>query len=431
MILRPDQEFFLSLIRDGFRAGYRRVLAVAPTGFGKTVCFSYMAAHARGKVGIVAHRIELIDQIQATLAAWGARAEVFSVWSRRPHGPFDFLIVDEAHHAAHGTSWHKVIAANPDAHVLGVTATPCRLSGEGLRASFQTLIEGPTTAELIQAGHLARYRYYAPTLIQTAGIRSVRGDFASAALAAASDRAHVTGDAVAHYQKLAPGRRALAFCVSVQHAHHVAEHFKSAGIQAAALDGTLSGETRASRVAGFKAGRIQVLTSCELVSEGFDLPAIEAAILLRPTQSLALYLQQVGRALRQHPGKTEAIILDHAGNALRHGLPDDPRAWSLAGIDRKPRNEPGVRECPACYAALPPATLVCTYCQKPLPPKPRTVEEVKGELEEVKRVERLSAQQERKAAATLEQLQAIERARGYRPGWARHVWSARGQRGRV
>ena len=211
---------------------------------------------------------------------------------------------------------------------------------------------------------------------------------------------------------------------------HVAEQFRAAGISAQAIDGAMDRTLRASVLSEFSAGRIQVLASCDLISEGFDVPAIEAAILLRPTQSLGLYLQQVGRALRTFPGKTEAVILDHAGNVKRHGLPDEDRVWSLEGAPKKkgaPKSEVPVKTCGSCFATVHSAATHCA-CGFEFPVQRREVEQVDGELQEVDLATAIrERRQEQGKAQTEQDLVALGRSRGMkRPElWARHVMRAR------
>lgn len=321
--------------------------------------------------------------------------------------------------------------------MLGVTATPERLSGEGLRGTFSSMEIGPTTKELIALGYLSPFRIFAPPQHAADGVRTRMGDFERKALDCAINKPSITGDAVEHYGKLGMGRRALVFCVSVQHAKNCAEQFSTAGYQSASLDGCMDRTAREHIVAGFSSGRIQVLTSCDLVSEGFDLPAIEVAILLRPTQSLALFLQQCGRALRTYPGKEYALILDHAGNTERHGWPDDERDWSLDGRGKRSKSDCEkaltVRVCGQCFAASKAPIEACPYCGYVWPPKPREVEKVDGELQEAVRRERIQANKAEQAKAyDLQGLIALGRKRGYRQPdyWARCVWQARQGRGR-
>jgi superfamily II DNA or RNA helicase len=225
----------------------------------------------------------------------------------------------------------------------------------------------------------------------------------------------------------------------VAHADHVAEKFQQAGYKALRLDGTMTDFERKTAIDGLARGQLQVLTSCDLISEGFDCPVVTAAILLRPTKSLSLYLQQVGRALRPADGKDKAIILDHVGNVIRHGLPDEKHTWSLDG---EPPAQPGeaegddlsVRQCPRCYAAHAWAEK-CPNCGHEYVVAGRTIEEVAGNLTELTAAQiealRRMRREEIKQALTAEALQAIARKRGYKPAWVDHVLRARQQKSDV
>jgi superfamily II DNA or RNA helicase len=242
------------------------------------------------------------------------------------------------------------------------------------------------------------------------------------------DRPTVTGDAIAHYQRLAAGQQAIAFCCNVAHAISVCDAFKTAGIAAELLLGNTPG--REQVVADFAAHRIRVLVTVDVVSEGFDVPAASCAILLRPTQSLGLYLQQVGRVLRPAPGKEHAVILDHVGNVTRHGFPDDSRDWSLDDRMRRSKGTPApsVRTCPECFAAFKPQPQ-CPVCgAQCVPIKSRVIRELAGELQEMKR--RTQQRQQQGQARTLKELIHLGQARGMKNpvGWAKHVYFARGQR---
>jgi DNA repair protein RadD len=457
--LRPYQNTLIERARANFIVGKNSQLLVLPTGGGKTVCFSYMAGRAVEKglrVWILAHRVELLDQISKTLLQFGVphgvvapgylgdrrkpvqMASVFTLARRLDrYDPPDLIIVDEAHHAITDSTWGRVVTAFPNAKLLGVTATPIRLSGEGLGDLFQSMVVGPTMRELIELGALSPYRLFAPAGVDLDGVHTRMGDFVRGELAAAVDKPKITGSAVEHYKKLAAGKRAVAFCVSVEHAVHVAEQFRANGISAQAIDGGMERGLRASVLSEFSAGRIQVLASCDLISEGFDVPAIEAAILLRPTQSLGLYLQQVGRALRTFPGKEEAIILDHAGNVKRHGLPDEERVWSLEGAPKKKgakKSEVPVKTCGSCFATVHSAATHCA-CGFEFPVARREVEHVDGELQEIDLATAIRQRRQEQGLAQSEaDLVALGRSRGMkRPElWARHVMRARAaKQGRV
>lgn len=461
--LRPYQSEVVAAIRQAYGDGRRAPLLVLPTGGGKTTVFGYVTTSAAAKgrcIYLLCHRAELVKQIAATLARFGCPHTVVApgpivrqcqVEQFKAHGRTfvtagtrvivasvqtlvkrldtipadqhpDLIVVDEAHHLTADSTWGRIVSAFPQARLLPVTATPCRLDGKGLGKGAggfaDALIMGPTMAELIEAGFLSRYRIFAPpTALDLTGVRTRAGDYAKDQLATAVDKPSITGDAVAHYQRLAPGKRAVAFCVSVAHAQHVAGEFAAAGIPAEFLDGTQDAGERDRIIQRFTRGETLVLSSCDIVSEGFDLPAIEVAILLRPTQSLALYLQQVGRALRVFPGKTEALILDHVGAVVTHGLPDEDREWSLDGVQKKPRaaandNDEAIdriNTCPKCFTVHLPAPS-CPTCGHVYPVRERKVERADGELVELQ-AEQLEAIRRQKRvmqgqAQTVEQLVA-------------------------
>ena len=457
MKLRGYQQQAIDDLRAAYRAGARAPLLCLATGGGKTIIFSAIAqsAVARGhKVLILVHRRELLHQASRKLTAIGVDhgliaaglpmtdqpVQVASVQTlvRRIHTMTwqpSLIIIDEAHHAAAG-SWDRVLRHWPDAFRLGVTATPCRLDGRGLAQAFDHLVLGPSVASLIDAAYLTGARIYAPPQIaDLSGIRKRAGDYAADQAADAMNRPTVTGDAIAHYQRLAAGQQAIAFCCSIDHANSVCAAFTAAGINAA----TLLGNTpdRDQVVAAFGAGTLQILVTVDVVSEGFDIPAASCAILLRPTQSLGLYLQQVGRVLRPAPGKSHALVLDHVGNVTRHGFPDDHRDWSLAdGIKRTTGTAaPSVRTCPECFAAFKPQP-ICPCCGAACAPiKSRVIREMAGELTELRREavrqrieDRQRGRRDQGRARTLSELLALAKQRGYSPGWAYRIFHARGQR---
>lgn len=454
LTLRPYQQQAVHDLRLAYRDGARAPLLVAPTGMGKTVIMADIlrSLAARGRSAMVlVHRRELIAQTSAKLtladvphgiiaagtAAADAPIQVASVQTlarrlERTTAQPDLIVIDEAHHAVAGT-WGKALAHWPNALRLGVTATPVRQDGRGLKAVFDKLVLGPATAELISDGFLCPSRLYAPPAVaDLSGLRRRAGDYAIEEAAERMDRPTVTGDAIAHYRRLAAGQRAIAFCCNVNHAEHVCTAFNHAGIKAATLLGSTDPLRRDVAVSRFAAGDLQVLVTVDVVSEGFDIPAAGCAILLRPTQSLGLYLQQVGRVLRPAPGKTHAVVLDHVGNVHRHGWPDDPREWSLD--DRLKRTGPAgpaaptVRTCEVCFAAFPPQP-VCPCCGTLAKLSAREIQQRDGELQELARK---AVTRERRQARTLQELIHVGQARGMKNpvGWAKHVYFARQQAGR-
>ena len=449
MILRDYQQQGIDDIRQAFLTGYRRPLYVLPTGGGKTVMFTFMARSAaeRGKrVCILVHRRELLLQTCAALQARHGRiapgclrtrddiqvATVQTLVNRLDEYDFDFVIIDEAHHAK-ARSWMKVIEAYPDATVLGVTATPCRLDGQGLGDVFQVLVEGPTVTELTDDGYLAPAVVYAPSTIDTSGIHSARGDFVRKELAAAADKPTITGDAIAHYRKYADKLPAIAFCVSVEHAEHTAAQFRSEGYRSVSVDGKTKQHIRDGAIRDLAENRLDVLTSCEIISEGVDVPLVSCGIMLRPTHSMGLAMQQMGRILRPAHGKEHAIILDHAGNCLRHGLPSTPREWSLNSKKRKSNgngNGPPIRQCSKCYHVHAPAPN-CPRCGYEYEVQSREIDHVEGELAKVDVDPAVMARRkEQGRARTYEELVEYGKKQGYRDGWARILWNIRKGKGR-
>jgi len=291
------------------------------------------------------------------------------------------------------------------------------------------LIVGPSVAELIRDGYLVNARTFAPvTGPDLRGVRTRGGDYDPVALAQAMDRPALVGDAVEHYSKLAPGLPAIAFCVSVQHAQDVAAAFQAAGWRAVAVHGAMHAAERDAALCGLAMGAVQVLCAADLLSEGVDIPVVGAVLLLRPTQSLALHLQQVGRGLRPAPGKQTLVVMDHSGNSLRHGLIDAPRRWSLAGRPKRERNAaPAVRRCTHC-GLVQSGRRSCPHCgyAAPRPTAPKTMA---GTLTELRRLAPAMSYREIANGEFSEgELRAIARARGYRRGWVRHRLQAQQKR---
>lgn len=392
--LRDYQDACVNDLRQAYAAGSQAPLLVLPTGGGKTVVFTYMATRAaeKGKrVLLLGHRRELIGQMSAALGRWNCPHGVISPDAKVSNAPvqvgmvqtianrinldkqgrykFDLVIIDEAHHATKNSTWGRVLQHNAGAKLLGVSATPCRLDGKGLGTHadgfFDRMVIGPTMPELIAMGNLVRPVVYAPAQsIDLTGVKKSRGDFALGALAGAVDRAPIIGNAIKEYQQYADRRSAIAFTVTVEHAGHVVEQFKAAGYQAAVLTGSTPDKERARMIRDLGNGQLHVLASCNVVSEGTDIPAVFAAILLRPTESYALAMQQIGRALRPSSGKDRAIILDHADNVRRHGLPTDEVEWSLDGLKRKKRKKTTAptKICTGCRCHLALSARVCPEC---------------------------------------------------------------------
>lgn len=450
--LRSYQKKGADDIRRAFADGFKSPLFVAPTGSGKTVLFSYIADQTQQRsrrVCLMVHRAELIRQICTSLLSFDVSygliqsekipqpdklTQVASVQTlvqrldrvKRP----DLLIIDECAHAT-AKSYQRIIDYWPDVPKIGFTATPARLDGQSLGDIFDHLILGPTVKDLTDTGFLAPAVYYCPpSNLHLEDVKSIGGDYDRGHLEALMDTPKITGDAVDHYRRICAGKPAVAFCTSIKHAEHVVASFRASGFSSDMIEGKMDERTRITRVRDLSSGKLHVLVSVDLISEGFDLPVITTALLLRPTQSLSLHLQQLGRPLRPYPGKKHAIILDHVGNCLRHGLAADPRTWSLETVDlRQARKNPSkvaIRQCPQCFRVFEPAP-VCPGCGYIFPVQSRMIQEVAGDLVELSGEEMRSRQakvdeRERKERLHLE---GIAKQRGYAKGWVAHILQAR------
>lgn len=452
--LRPYQNKLIEMTRDQMMK-HKSVLIQSPTGSGKTATTAEMLrlASLKGKRSwFIVHRRELVKQsvvafhnigLQVGVVAAGfpeakkMPVQVCSIQTlvrrheRMP--PPDFIVWDECAHIA-AKSWASLYGKYKDKFHVGLTATPWRLDGTGLGTWFQTMVCGPSVEWLISHGYLSPYKLYAPSKMNTAGLHVRMGDYVTSELVSIADRPSITGDAIKHYVKHSAGKRAIVFCVSVEHSKHVTAQFNAAGIPSEHVDGETDPLERDMAIDRFRKGETLVLSNVELFGEGFDLPAIETVILLRPTKSLGLHLQQIGRGLRTFPGKENAIILDHAGNTMEHGLPDDDCKWSLLGIQSTKKgseNAGSVRICPSCFGANRPIFKQCQHCGHVFEIKYRKVDHQDGDLSEVDvekiRKQRLVEQGQHKDYQSLVEL---GKKRGYKFAhrWAKFVLLARKQK---
>lgn len=451
MQLRQYQLQAIDGLRQAFLQGHRSALLVMPTGAGKTACFTSMAASATSKQKrtlILVHRRELINQASSKLKLLGVEhgiiaagfepsshdvqvASVQTLVRRLNKIDFrpDLLIADEAHHAVAG-SWDTIIKHFSDALLVGVTATPERLDGRGLGSHFQSLVIGPYVDDLVADGYLSPHKVFAPPIgVNLSKVKMRGGDYAKDELGEIMDKPAITGCAVAHYKRLADGLPAIAFCVNVAHATSVCNSFVDAGYRAKLVTGEMPMDQRDEAISGLADGRTQILCSVDVVSEGTDVPAVSCAILLRPTASTSLYMQQVGRVLRPQPGKV-AIIIDHVNSTRKHGFVDDRRSWSLdskAKRQRKDEPAPSVRQCPQCFAAFKPQP-ICPCCGHVFETKEGGILNLKGDLQELRKEqarERRQFKAEQAKARTLDELLALAARKGYKPGWAYKIYHGR------
>lgn len=460
--LRPYQNEHAGEVRQSFLDGFLAVLLVLATGAGKTIIFCYialMAAMRGNSVLILAHRDALIKQASRKLNENGVdhgiimagytpkpycKVQVASVQTmvrRIKKQKFDFklIIVDEAHLSC-AKSYHLILGSMPDARVLGVTGTAGRLDGKGLGrhagGHFDKIIVGTSTPDLIKMGWLVRPVVYAPEAqLDLSSVEKTKGDYDEAQLAAVVDRPVITGSAVEHYKRICNGVPAVAWCINLKHAEHVAAELTAAGIPAAMLKGDHTGDERDAVMAKLTSGEIKVVTFCQLLVEGVDCPAIGCIILLRPTYSLTSYLQVIGRGLRPDPADPSKVccyVLDHAGLTWRHGLADEVREWTLDGVKKRKKKDGDKKgpkvdivQCNNCWAVFN-AAPICPQCGQDMPKRTRTIEEVEGELHEVTpemvAARRKNRNREIHAAQTLDDLRALGQKYGYKDGWADVKW---------
>lgn len=380
---RPYQADVESRTELAWASGARNVLAVMPTGAGKTFLISRHVSRRRAAC-VCAHRSELVTQISTALAREGVRhrvigppalsracsaahldevgrdfvdpgariaaAGVDTLRNLSPSDPWlaqvELWVQDEAHHVTAENKWGDVCGMFPNAIGLGVTATPMRADGKGLGRHadglFDTMIVGPSMRDLIDEGYLTDYRVIsAPSDIDLSSVPVAgSGEYSPKPLAAARKRSTLTGDVVKEYLRWAPGKLGVTFDVDIESATATAAAFRAAGVPAEVVTGKTPEALRRAILRRFKSREILQLVNVDLFGEGFDLPAIEVVSFARPTMSYGLYVQQFGRSLRKLDGKLRAIIIDHVGNVIKHGLPDAPREWSLNRRERKSRSAP-------------------------------------------------------------------------------------------
>ena len=428
--LRPYQQELYDRTVKAYNQGFKRPLIVAGCGSGKSYLFLKMAEHASksGLVMILIHRIELKEQHIKLFKDNGIPMEniviesVFTVVNHLDRYPKPRMIILDEAHLSRSNSWLKVIS-HFNTYCVAFTASPIRLDGKPLKDVYDTMIETVSVRWLIDNNYLCDYKYYAPSVVDVSKLKKRGGDFATEELEKTMIKPAIYGDVIEHYKKLEEGRKTIAYCVSVKHSIQTAEEFCKAGFKAKHIDGTTPKKERQLIVEQFRNGEIEILCNCMLIVEGISISDCDCCLLLRPTCSLALYIQSSMRCMRYTEDK-EALILDFVGNYQRHGLPDDQREWSLeSGVKQNSRfNEKGelvVRQCLNCYGTFKTAP-VCPYCGFVYESTAEEIKQYKDiELQEiraaqVKKVESYKAPEE---CTTRQELADYAKLHGYKPGW--------------
>lgn len=438
--LRDYQQDLYSKAQNAFRNGNKRVLVCVGCGAGKSYIFAKMAERAKGPALVLTHRQELKEQTSRLFADNGINARIEMILTEANRlGQYEkpsLIITDEAH-LSRSNSWMKVLDYY-NTYTVGFTATPIRLDGKPLGDIYDELVTGVSVRWLIENHRLAPYEYYAPTAVETDGLKVQMGDYVIKDLEQLmSDRA-IYSDVLKSWEKLAKGQKTIAYCVSVKHAKETAEMFQEAGYPAVAIDGSTPPKKRSQIMSDFRDGKIMVLCNVGIISEGVSIDDVTCCLLLRPTESHALYWQQGMRAMRYQPGKV-ATIIDCVGNYSRNPLFDAEVEWSLTQSAKKKSriNTEGdffIRTCPKCYKVFKTAP-ICPYCGEEYPLHPREIKahenielaRISAEEAEKAERERKKARMEQGQAKTFPELLAIGKARGYKnpSAWAYAVMKGR------
>jgi len=460
--LRPYQSDTINNLRESMKAGFRRIVLQLPTGGGKTRIAAEvirMANEKRNRTLFLAPRRELITQACSALVRQGLRPGVIMAGEPRDLGAdvqvasfdtlharairshrmampeADLVIVDEAHLSI-AESRKTIIAHYGDARIVGLTATPARGDGRGLGEIYEDLVIGPSVAHLVDEGYLVPLRYFAPTAPDLAHLRMNRdGDYAETGLAKRMDTPQLVGDIVDNWLRIARSRLTVVFCVNCAHSRHVCESFLAQGIRAEHLDGETPTAERKAILARVAAGETQVLCNVFVASYGLDIPALDCAVLARPTKNIALYLQTVGRVMRTSDGKNDALVIDHAGAVKENGFADEYVPWSLDGNEKvkdrkdrlaKERKEPKEIECRQCHTLFK-ARRDCPNCGCVIVPPSKAIPIHEAELEEIKRAQ---SKDNREATWPEKQqfmagLRAYANEHGYADGWVAHKYRNR------
>lgn len=450
--LRDYQQETIDKVYQSIKSGHRSIMIQQPPRTGKTVIMADIARRATAKgnrVLFMVHRQEIVQQVVKTFRTDGVDMNLTTIGMVQTitrHvddlDPPQIIFVDEAHHALAGT-YQRVLKAFPKAYKLLFTATPYRLNGAGFTDIADDLITGKPVSWLIDHHFLAPVDYYAPSQIDASKLRTKRtGDYSEASIREAM-KPKIYGNAVKHYLKLAAGKQAIAYTYNVDSAIRLAQAFNSQGITARAVAGSTPKEERRKIIEDYRAGKVKIVTNAELFTEGLDLPSVDCVIMLRPTQSLSLYLQFAMRSMNPREGKT-AIIIDHVGNVERFGLPTADREWTLEGREKGKTSSSGatiksVTVCQTCFASFYRTGGTCPYCGAALGEEKKLEVVDNAELKKVTRSRLAIVKQLEQSAATqniagkrpselksFKEIQAYAKLKGYRQGWSYYYAKQRG-----
>lgn len=436
--LRDYQQKMVSKTREALKNGYHCPCVVAPCGAGKSVILSEiirMTTHNKKQVLFIVHRKELIDQISQTLLKnnvdmnFVTLGMVQTIVKRleKTSEP-NLIVIDESHHVL-ANSYKKIIQHFHHALVVGFTATPVRLNGGGLGDINDILIEEVTTKWLIENQFLSPYKYFAPEVMETFQLHVKRtGDYDLTELDNQFTERKIWGDVIAHYNKLADGEQAILYASSIYQSEKMAASFQEANIPSEHIDGKTPKLVRDEIIQKFRDGEIKVLCNLDLIGEGFDVPDCSTVIMLRPTQSLSLYIQQSMRGMRYRPNKT-SIIIDHVGNVNRFGLPDMERTWSLEPKkgSNQTKAEAPVKICKECFMTVLQTDNKCPHCGAVFKVEAKAIEV--DESAELKEIDEQTFKLDFRTpddCKSMKELYDYAKTHNYKRGWAYHQGKARG-----
>lgn len=432
-MLRDYQQVTYNKIRDALRHGLNPC-AVEPCRSGKSYVIREICENAcmRGsKVLVLAHRRLLLSQHSKIIQNARLESVFTEVNHLGEHGKVDLIIIDEAHIA--GAESYRKVCEYYNCPVIGFTATAKRLDNKPL-PMFNTIINGISADELIDRGLIASYDMYAPKLnIDLSKVSMSGADFNNEQLGETMCDKKIYGDIIKYYRELADGKQALAYCVNIKHSKSICDLFNENGIPACHMDATTPEAQREKLMEDYKAGKYTVLCNCNLISEGITLPECDCCLLLRPTQSETLYIQQSCRCLTPREGK-RAIIIDYVGNCYTHGMPTETRRYDLQPSKiRNASREPDVvvRECKKCFRVYKGGDKICPYCGHDNGKTKKEIEqEAKAELERVTEIKRRQARMEVGMARSEAALVEIGKRRGYKNPvyWARMILASRSRK---
>lgn len=441
------QQKLIDETRQKLAEGNQGVLIVSPAGSGKSIVIAEIARLTTlrgGRVLFIVHRQELVDQITESFRRQDVNLDQCTILTvgkaKNRLGKFpkpSLIITDESHHSRANT-YQKIYEYFDDVPRLGFTATPWRMNGKGFEDIYSSMVEGPTVKWLIDHYKLAPYTYFSVNLADADKLHfSSNGDFSNKSIDDALGRT-IFGDVVKTWKRVANGRKTILYAHSRKYSAQIAQKFCDAGIKAVHCDSKTPQREREKIMRDFKNGKIKILCNVDLISEGFNVPDCSCVIMLRPTASLVLDIQQSMRCMRYVSNK-KAIIIDHVGNCYRHGLPLSPHNWSLKDRKRKKRRKANamsqpIKTCPTCYAVIPAQSKTCPVCGAEIPIENSGMKEERDakivKIDQFKFITDYEnvkyAQMKPSEAKTVEDLFAIEKARHYKHGWAYNQAKKRG-----